>query len=75
MNIKFDLDIFFDGTLGYDLKKKKEFKKNLEKCIVAGDKLNLEIEKKNNPIINSFNLSYQNQIILEKKKLKIKAIN
>ena len=73
MNIKFDLDIFFDGTLGYDLKKKKEFKKNLEKCIVAGDKLNLEIEKKNNPIINSFNLSYQNQIILEKKKIKNKS--
>ena len=47
MNIKFNLDVFFDGTLGYDLKKKKEFKKNLQKCIIAGDKLNLEIEKKN----------------------------
>jgi len=31
MNISFDLDCFFDGSLGYDLKKKKKNKKNLYK--------------------------------------------
>ena len=45
MNISFDLNCFFDGSLGYDLRGKKEFKKNLEKCVVAGEKLNLVVEK------------------------------
>jgi len=31
MNISFDLNCFFDGSLGYDLKTRKEYKKNLEK--------------------------------------------
>ena len=68
MNISFDLDCFFDGSLGYDLKKKKEYKKNLDRCTKAGEKLNLEVEKKTNSIINSFYLDYQNKIKLEKKK-------
>ena len=72
MNISFDLDCFFDGSLGYDLKKKKEYKKNLDRCTKAGEKLNLEVEKKTNSIINSFYLDYQNKIKLEKKKIKNK---
>ena len=72
MNISFDLSCFFDGSLGYNLKARKEYKKNLEKCIIAGEKLNLEVEKKSNPIINSFEQSYQNKIKLEKGKIKKK---
>ena len=72
MNISFDLSCFFDGNLGYDLKTRKEYKKYLEKCIVAGEKLNSEIEKKSNSIINSFEESYQNKIKLEKDKIKNK---
>ena len=72
MNISFDLNYFFDGSLGYDLKTKKEYKKNLEKCIAAGEKLILEVEKKTNPIINSFKQDYQNKIKLEKDKIKNK---
>ena len=67
MNISFDLSCFYDGSLGYDLRTKKEYKKNLEKCIVAGEKLNLEVEKKTNSIIDSFEQSYQDKIKLEKK--------
>ena len=69
MNISFDLSCFFDGSLGYDLKKKTEYKKNLEKCILAGEKLNQEIEKKTNSIINSFLLSYQDKIKIKKEKI------
>lgn len=72
MNISFDLNCFFDGSLGYDLKTRKEYKKNLEKCIAAGEKLNSEVEKKTNSIINSFEQSYQNKIKLEKDKIKNK---
>ena len=72
MNISFDLNCFFDGSLGYDLKTKEEYKKNLEKCTAAGEKLNSEVEKKTNPIINLFEQSYQNKIKLEKDKIKKK---
>ncbi len=72
MNISFDLNCFFDGSLGYDLKTRKEYKKNLEKCIAAGEKLNSEVGKKTNSIINSFEQSYQNKIKLEKDKIKNK---
>ena len=69
MNISFDLNCFFDGSLGYNLKTREEYKKNLEKCIAAGEKINLEVEKKTNSIINSFEQSYQNKIKLEKHKI------
>ena len=72
MNISFDLNCFYDGSLGYDLKTRKEYKKNLEKCIAAGEKLNSEAEKKTNSIINSFEQSYQYKIKLEKDKIKKK---
>ena len=72
MNISFDLNCFFDGSLGYDLKTREEYKKNLEKCIAAGEKLNSEVGKKTNSIINSFEQSYQNKIKLEKDKIKNK---
>ena len=71
MNISIDTSCLFDGTLGYDLKNKAEYKKNLKKCIIAAEKLNLEIEKKSNPIINSFDLVYQNTI--KKKRDQIQA--
>ena len=54
MNISFDLSCLFDGSLGYDLKKKDEYKKNLEKCIFASEKLSSEVEQKTNSIISSF---------------------
>jgi len=71
MSISIDTSCLFDGTLGYDLKNKTEYKKNLKKCIIAAEKLNLEIEKKSNPIINSFDLVYQNTI--KKKRDQIQA--
>ena len=57
MNISFDLSCLFDGSLGYDLKKKDEYKKNLEKCIFASEKLTSEVEQRTNSIINSFELN------------------
>ena len=72
MNISFDLSCLFDGSLGYDLKKKDEYKKNLEKCIFASEKLTSEVEQKTNSIINSFELNYQKQIQIQKDKIKKK---
>ena len=72
MNISFDLGYLFDGSLGYDLKKKDEYKKNLEKCIFASEKLTSEVDQKTNSIISSFELNYQKQIQIQKNKIKKK---
>ena len=72
MNISYDLSCLFDGSLGYDLKKKDEYKKNLEKCIFASEKLSSEVEQKTNSIISSFELNYQKQIQIQKNKIKKK---
>ena len=75
MNTSVDLNFFFDGSLGYDLRSKEEYKKNLNKCQVASEKLIFEIKKKSNEIINSFSNDYQKKIksqkakIVEKKKI------
>src|SRR6056300_1109443 len=69
MNISYDLSCLFDGSLGYDLKKKDEYKKNLEKCIFASEKLSSEVEQKTNSIISSFELNYQKQIQIQKNKI------
>ena len=44
MNTSVDLNFFFDGSLGYDLRSKEEYKKNLNKCQVASEKLIFEIK-------------------------------
>ena len=72
MNISFDLGYLFDGSLGYDLKKKDEYKKNLEKCIFDSEKLTSEVDQKTNSIISSFELNYQKQIQIQKDKIKKK---
>ena len=72
MNISFDLSYLFDGSLGYDLKKKDEYKKNLEKCIFASEKLTSEVEQRTNSIITSFELNYKKQIQIQKDKIKKK---
>ena len=45
MTISIDLNCFFDGTLGYDLRSTEEYKKNLNKCQKASEKLILEVKK------------------------------
>ena len=69
MTISIDLNCFFDGTLGYDLRSTEEYKKNLDKCQKASEKLILEIKEKSNEIIGSFSLEYQNKIKLQKQKI------
>jgi glucose-6-phosphate isomerase len=66
MKTKIDLDCFFDGTLGYDLRSVEKYKKNLDKCQEASEKLILEIKEKSNEAINSFSFEYQNKIKLQK---------
>src|SRR6056300_1055535 len=72
MNISYDLSCLFDGSLGYDLKKKDEYKKNLEKFIFASKKLSSKIEQRTNSIISSFELNYKKQIQIQKDKIKKK---
>ena len=72
MHINIDLNCLFDGSLGYNLKDKDVFKKNIEKCIDAAKKINLEIYNKSNEIINSFSFNYQKKIKEQKKFIKIK---
>jgi glucose-6-phosphate isomerase len=69
MTISIDLNCFFDSTLGYDLRSTEEYKKNLDKCQKASEKLILEIKEKSNEIISSFSLEYQNKIKLQKQKI------
>jgi glucose-6-phosphate isomerase len=69
MNTSVDLNFFFDGSLGYDLRSKEEYKKNLNKCQVASEKLIFEIKEKSNEIINSFSNDYQKKIKSQKAKI------
>jgi glucose-6-phosphate isomerase len=69
MNTSIDLNCFFAGTLGHDLKSSKEYKKNLDKCQIASEKLILEIKEKSNEVINSFGYDYQAKIKLQKDKI------
>ena len=62
MNVGIDLDFFFDGTLGYNIKTTENYKKNLEKCQQASEALIAEIKNKSNEILNSFSFDYQNKI-------------
>ena len=66
MNTSINLDCFFDGTLGYDFRSSEKYKKNLDKCQKASEKLILEVKKKSNEVINSFGLDYQKKIKLKK---------
>ena len=45
MNTSINLDCFFDGTLGYDFRSSEKYKKNLDKCQKASEKLILEVKK------------------------------
>jgi len=69
MNLSIDLSCFFDGSLGYDLKSTEDYKKNLEICNLASEKLILEIKNKNNEIVNSFSWDYQNHTKIERDKI------
>jgi hypothetical protein len=64
-----DLNYFFDGNPEYDLRSTEEYKKNLNKCQVASEKLIFEIKEKSNEIINSFGNDYQNKIKSQKAKI------
>jgi glucose-6-phosphate isomerase len=72
MSLNINLNFFFDPSFGCNLKSTEEYKKNLDKCCKASEKLILEIKEKSNEIVNSFNLDYQNKIELIKKKIKKK---
>ena len=69
MNISIDLNSFFDGSLGYDLRSTDLYKKNIDKCQEASEKLTLEIKDKSNEIINSFGHNYQSNTKLLKNKI------
>jgi glucose-6-phosphate isomerase len=66
MKIDIDLNCFFDGTLGYDLRSVNEYKKNLDLCQEASEKIIAETKNKSNEIINSFSRNYQEKIKLQK---------
>ena len=69
MKIDIDLNCFFDGTLGYDLRSVNEYKKNLDLCQEASEKIIAETKNKSNEIINSFSRNYQEKIKLQKLKI------
>ena len=75
MKIDIDLNCFFDGTLGYDLRSVNEYKKNLDLCQEASEKIIAETKNKSNEIINSFSRNYQEKIKLQKLKISEKKIS
>ena len=50
MSFKINLDSLFDGSLGFDLRDREEYKIRLETCHKASEKLILEIKNKSNEI-------------------------
>ena len=73
MNLDISLNYFFNQN--YNLKNTEEYKKNLNKCQAASEKLILEIKNQSNEIINSFGISYQKKIKLLRDKIFKKKTN
>ena len=62
MNIKINLNFFFDILLRDNKEFYNNYQKNLEKCVNANLKLVSEINNKTNPIIESFEIDYQKEL-------------
>ena len=66
MNIKINLNFFFDILFKENKEFYNNYQKNLEKCINANSKLVSEINNKTNPIMESFGIEYQKKLKLKK---------
>ncbi|MDC0425826.1 hypothetical protein OAL80_02990 [Pelagibacteraceae bacterium] len=55
--------------MGYNLKSTEEYKKNIELCSNASEKVSKEIKEQSNEIFNSFTFSYQNSTKLIRDKI------
>ena len=66
MNVKVNLNFFFEILFKENQEFYNNYKKNLEKCINANSKLVSEIDNKTNPILNSFAIEYQKKLKLKK---------
>ena len=60
MSLDINLEYFVDGSMGYNLKSTEEYKKNIDLCSKASEKISKEIKEQSNEIFNSFTLDYQN---------------
>ena len=69
MSLDINLEYFFDGSMGYNLKSTEEYKKNIELCSNASEKVSKEIKEQSNEIFNSFTFSYQNSTKLIRDKI------
>ena len=72
MSNQINLNYFFDGSSRFYLGSSEFYKKNLQKCLDASNKLDLEIKNQSNEIIKSFNINYQKKIKIKKNQLQIK---
>ena len=69
MSLDINLEYFVDGSMGYNLKSTEEYKKNIDLCSVASEKVSKEIKEQSNEIFNSFTLNYQNSTKLIRDKI------
>ena len=69
MSLDINLEYFVDGSMGYNLKSTEEYKKNIDLCSVASEKVSKEIKEQSNEIFNSFTSSYQNSTKLIRDKI------
>ena len=69
MSLDINLEYFFDGSMGYNLKSTGEYKKNIELCSNASEKVSKEIKEQSNEIFNSFTFGYQNSTKLIRDKI------
>ena len=69
MSLNINLEYFFDGSMGYNLKSTEEYKKSIDLCNKASEKISKEIKEQSNEIFNSFTLSYQNSTKLIRDKI------
>ena len=69
MSLDINLEYFVDGSMGYNLKSTEEYKKNIDLCSVASEKVSKEIKEQSNEIFNSFTFSYQNSTKLIRDKI------
>jgi len=69
MSLNISLEYFFGGSMGYNLKSTEEYKKNIELCSNASEKVSKEIKEQSNEIFNSFTFGYQNSTKLIRDKI------
>ena len=69
MSLDINLEYFVGGSMGYNLKSTEEYKKNIELCSKASEKVSKEIKEQSNEIFNSFTLNYQNSTKLIRDKI------